>query len=137
MFGLLDLVVEAEVWKVEETPGLMFCLFVLVVLLSPFSFSIVRLTFLINDSRFSKSCLFFESTWKMSIFNAKNNDKMCLFVILNYLWLLNMHSYLIFHILYCRHVWGVSKNGEAGKLPVSSFWTHLFFGAILCNNNLY
>ena len=35
MFGLLDLVVEAEVWKVEETPGLMFCLFVLVVLLSP------------------------------------------------------------------------------------------------------
>jgi hypothetical protein len=35
IFGLLDLVVEAEVWKVEETPGLMFCLFVLVVLLSP------------------------------------------------------------------------------------------------------
>ena len=35
MFGLLDLVVEAEVWKMEETPGLMFCLFVLVVLLSP------------------------------------------------------------------------------------------------------
>jgi len=66
----------------------------------------------------------------LTIYNIRNNDKMCLFVILNHLWILNMHLLFRFHDLYCRHVWGVSKNEGAKELPV------IIFG-VTCSLELY